>query len=338
MIPAAHLNDTLKRMLPVVGKVPAAKMPRILQSPYLTFVDTNKEGITRNEARAMGVLDDRGFVRTPFPLFRFCMTDHKGRVVAGVAESSDGKLQMVVFHRYEGKIGPVCWAATFMPGPQLDDVEYDGRIFDTRTLEDVTDFVKRTDEMREKPPEESELAPLRVRLLQARGHLNALQKSVQILEGQVGVLDSAADLNGKNEIVMPGPAQTSPQPFIFLALYNSLLVLCYEYLAPHNFRARVTPSAEGKSVEWVRAREHYTVIHRHHSANNAAVKEGQVVTDSKASTRLAHSRRAHTRLLTAAKWKFKRGQRVFVRASWVGPKEWKDTAGQTYQILHELPQ
>jgi len=120
--------------------------------------------------------------------------------------------------------------------------------------------------------------------------------------------------------------------------YDGFVKLCYHYLAPHNFSAVVIPSTQGKSVEWRQAREHYVIVHRHHSANNAAHSEGAVVTSEKAreAHRIAHSRRAHTRLLRSEKWKNSRGRRVFVKATWCGPKEWRDTAGQTYRLAPRL--
>lgn len=121
----------------------------------------------------------------------------------------------------------------------------------------------------------------------------------------------------------------------FLGIYKTVISLCYEYLAPQNFTAKVTPSANGKSVEWIQAREHYTTIHKKHEANNKNVKEGAVVNSDpkKAMTRTAGSRRAHSRILKSARFTYMRGQTIKVRATWCGPKEWKDSAGQTYRIL-----
>jgi hypothetical protein len=103
--------------------------------------------------------------------------------------------------------------------------------------------------------------------------------------------------------------------------------------------ALVRPNKEGKSVEWTQAREHYTIIHHYHPANNKAVSESASLpteSDDAVLKRMTHSRRAHTRLLSSAKFRFKQGQRVFVRACWVGPQEWKDEGGkQIYRILTE---
>ena len=114
-----------------------------------------------------------------------------------------------------------------------------------------------------------------------------------------------------------------------------MLTLCAEVATPGNFVARVTPPAEGRSVEWLQAREHFTVLHRSHPANR--VEAGAVVhaaTQDVNLQRVAHARRAHTRLLSSAKFKHKQGLRVPVRSSWVGPKEWQDTASkQVYKLI-----
>lgn len=315
-------------MLPVMAQTNAVRLAQALQTPYLTFKDSDHKGVTGEEMRAMGLLDESGLPRTPFTVFRFCMEDYKGRIICGCVQRQEGNLQLVAFHRYEGKIGPVSWAITFKRWAANGDMEYDGRLFDTNTLKDVTEFVKQVDATNKANPSLEGMTPERAKKLipELVSQVNDLEKSVSILRGQSDMLTSLSSIVGKHEAPIGAPS-------VFLTLYHSVMLLCYEYLAPHNFVARVIPSAQGKSVEWVRAREHYTVIHRHHAANNKAVSEGATVTDSKHTIRLAHSRRAHTRILTHPKWTFKRGQRVFVRASWVGPKEWKDTAGQTYQIL-----
>lgn len=323
MIPAAHLNETLKRTLPVMANTNATRLAHVLQTPYLTFKDHDHKGITGDEMRAAGLIDDFGLPRTPFPVFRFCMEDYKRRIIFGCVQRDEGKIQLVAFHRYEGKLGPVGWAIIFKRWERDGDLEFDGRMFDTRTLHDVTDIVKKSEELREPPPSMDGMTREKARSLIPKlvADIERRELAIDVLRGQADMLESSALIASANT------------PSTFIALFHSLMVLSYEYLAPHNFVARVIPSTQGKSVEWLRAREHFTVIHRHHAANNRDVKEGATVSNDGHATRLAHSRRAHTRMLTHPKWTFKRGQRVFVRASWVGPKEWKDTAGQTYQIL-----
>lgn len=89
---------------------------------------------------------------------------------------------------------------------------------------------------------------------------------------------------------------------------------------------------QGKSVEWVKAREYYTVIHRRHSANTkGAVERGTYGDDTL--KRIAHARKAHFRILRSEKWGKNQGARVFVSATWVGPREWIDAESkQIYTI------
>lgn len=340
MIPAAILNEQLKRVLPVVAHATPKNLATAMQTPYLTFVDSEHASITCAEMHKLGLVDEYGIVRTPFPVFRFCMEDHKGRVVFGCVQRDETGISIVAFHRYDGKVGPVMWAIKYKAAgePLSGDLGFDGRLFDTRTLTDVTDFVEKT-EAREKLPDKSDMSSISrdeaKRLIPKYvAEVTRQEQSLEISRGEIEVLKTVINMEagaGLVEKIDPRQHQKS----VFMALYNSILILCYEYLAPHNFTARVTPATQGKSVEWLRAREHYTVIHRHHAANNATVREGSTVTDNKHATRLAHSRRAHTKVLNHPRYKFKRGQTIFVRASWVGPKEWRDTAGQTYQILTE---
>lgn len=126
------------------------------------------------------------------------------------------------------------------------------------------------------------------------------------------------------------------QAFSVMAIWslNAVAVMCYDYLSPSNFVAKVTPAKPGKSVEWIMAREHYTIIHRHHPANSAKMVSGESVRDDdRHIQRIAHSRRAHTRVLRSERWGAKKGSVIPVRASWVGPAEWRDRAGQTYRIV-----
>ncbi len=103
--------------------------------------------------------------------------------------------------------------------------------------------------------------------------------------------------------------------------------------------AQVVPNRPGKSVEWIKARTHYTLIHHGHPANTKNLSEGShVAVDRKEQlTRMAHNRRAHYKTLKHERFRYARGKRIFVKASWVGPKEWKDEGGhQIYRILEEV--
>jgi hypothetical protein len=117
-------------------------------------------------------------------------------------------------------------------------------------------------------------------------------------------------------------------------LIASLEMLSKEYLRPGNHVAKVEPGKPGKSVQWIQAREHYTVINRNHAANKKGVPRGSMVNqdESKHITRIAHTRRAHDRVLRSDRYKAMRGKTIQISSTWVGPEEWKDSAGQVYRI------
>jgi hypothetical protein len=90
-----------------------------------------------------------------------------------------------------------------------------------------------------------------------------------------------------------------------------------------------------RSVEWRQAREYYTVVHRRHAANVKGLAVGSVVAD-KTETLTAHARRAHTRILKSPRWGASMGKRIWVRACWVGPKEWQDAESKQIYRIAEL--
>ena len=118
-------------------------------------------------------------------------------------------------------------------------------------------------------------------------------------------------------------------------IHAVITTLIYDYTSPQNFQVRVSPATKGKSVEWTRAREHFTIVNRRHAANNAEVKVGAVVHESteKQLKRCAHSRRAHIRIFKSDRYKAMKGKQIIIKAMWVGPKEWQDAAGQIYKII-----
>lgn len=111
----------------------------------------------------------------------------------------------------------------------------------------------------------------------------------------------------------------------------------HDSMAPTNHIAEVRPViGEPRSVEWMRARTHYTLIAHGHPANKKTVGAGdRVAVDAgEELSRLAHNRRAHYRTLRHERYRFAKGRRIFVRSTWVGPKEWQDEGGrQIYKIL-----
>lgn len=116
------------------------------------------------------------------------------------------------------------------------------------------------------------------------------------------------------------------------ALFTTLCWFIRESNLPSNFIASVVPDKKGKSVEWTRARTHYVIINKSHPANNKNVEQGtQVSPDAKDIKRMAHTRRAHTRILRSPFFKNKIGQIIRVKATWCGPSEWKQF-GSIYRM------
>jgi hypothetical protein len=109
--------------------------------------------------------------------------------------------------------------------------------------------------------------------------------------------------------------------------------------APTNHIVEVRPNAPGRSVEWVKARLHYTFITHEHEANRKNIVEGSRIKSDHAAelTRAAHNRKAHKRTLRAERFRFARGKTINVKATWVGVKEWQDEGGkQIYRILEPV--
>jgi hypothetical protein len=123
------------------------------------------------------------------------------------------------------------------------------------------------------------------------------------------------------------------------AAVNCLTAFAIDAMLPNTHIATVTPAKPSKSVQWRKAREHYTLISHGHPANTATVREGATVrVDERLEReRMAHARRAHFRTLKSDRFRFAKGKQILVRATWVGPKEWRDEgSGQIYRILEPV--
>jgi hypothetical protein len=110
-------------------------------------------------------------------------------------------------------------------------------------------------------------------------------------------------------------------------------------MQPTNRIAEVRPAQEHRSVEWTKARTHYTLITHGHPANTKSLEHGATVaSDPNAELfRMAHNRREHKRTLRAARFTYARGKTIKVRATWVGPNEWRSAGGkQIYRILEPV--
>jgi len=108
--------------------------------------------------------------------------------------------------------------------------------------------------------------------------------------------------------------------------------LCFfmlDVMTSKNIVLKVTPDAKGRSVEWVKSREHYLVIGRKQAATLRERKSGPTDHELK---RAAHWRIAHFRRLMSDKFKHKQGMLVPVKEAWVGPDEWIGSDGKTYKV------
>jgi hypothetical protein len=119
-------------------------------------------------------------------------------------------------------------------------------------------------------------------------------------------------------------------------------------MTPSNHIAEVRPDEPTRSVEWIRARTHYTLITHGHPANKKSVREGARVTvDTNAELRrMVHDRKGHYKQLRHPRYKYALNEKryadkpkgtIYVKPCWVGPKEWRDQGGrQIYKILEPV--
>jgi len=134
-----------------------------------------------------------------------------------------------------------------------------------------------------------------------------------------------------------------PTPPFFRTYVNgflkSLAAFNLSAMSPTNHIVEVTPNAPGRSVEWIKARTHFTLITHGHPANRAGIAHGARVKSDpdEELVRMAHNRRAHPRTYRHKRYTYARGKTRWVKACWVGPKEWKDEGGrQIYKILEPV--
>lgn len=327
------LNDQLKRALAAL-RWPDKDRQQVLNSPCLTLSNIENGGtISREEAENIRLVDEQdSILRTPFPIFRFHIgSGNKGAAIYGFAKRQHGSLFIFSFQRQNEGNSKHCFSVEFLSSedPFAGDLRFrNQRAYDTKSFSDAT---KLYSEWQHRNPLDEKDNPT---ISQAHKRLLELEQELGAKKNLLGFLQDMASPASKHyKYDERDPhRQINDAEFAWVALHGILMLACYEYLAPYNFTAVVSPDRSGKSVKWIQAREHYTVIHRKHPANTVGFN-GRVTESSAVIERLAHSRRAHTRLLKSARYTFKRGQRVPVRASWVGPKEWRDTAGQVYKIL-----
>jgi hypothetical protein len=131
------------------------------------------------------------------------------------------------------------------------------------------------------------------------------------------------------------------RPYVqgMLAVFTAFVL---DSMSPSTFLAEVRPgNGEHQSVQWRKARTHYTLITHGHPANRSSLNQSHLpsVPGDKHGelTRMAHDRRGHKRTLRSSRFTYARGKTIDVRACWVGPKEWRDQGGrQIYKILEPV--
>lgn len=131
---------------------------------------------------------------------------------------------------------------------------------------------------------------------------------------------------------------------------DSVAGFLLDAMVPSNHIAEVRPDEPARSVEWVRARTHYTLITHGHPANKRTVSHGaRVKVDSKEELRrMVHDRKGHYKTLKHPRYKYALNEKrypdkpkgtIYVKPCWVGPKEWRDEGGhQIYKILEPVPE
>jgi len=120
---------------------------------------------------------------------------------------------------------------------------------------------------------------------------------------------------------------------------DSLAGFALDSMSPIYHTAMVKPDQPGRSVEWTQQRTHYVFIAHGHPANRPGLEHGAAVTVDRNGElkRMAHARRAHYKTLRHPRYRFARGKSVYVRATWVGPKEWREKGSkQIYRILEPV--
>lgn len=93
---------------------------------------------------------------------------------------------------------------------------------------------------------------------------------------------------------------------------------------------KAMPKSEGRSVEWQLSRTHYVILSKKAAMKARDSKKAITMHDLK---RAAHWRRAHFRVLKAECFTKKRGLRVPVCESWVGPEEWIGLDDKLYKVM-----
>lgn len=121
-----------------------------------------------------------------------------------------------------------------------------------------------------------------------------------------------------------------------IAAFCSFIIDCS---LPSNHVAEVRPNKAGKSVEWTKARTHFTLISHGHPANSKNVAELQHVSVDREGElkRMSGNRRGHWRTYKHERYTYARNQTRWIKQTWCGPKEWIDAGSkQIYRVLEPV--
>ena len=131
---------------------------------------------------------------------------------------------------------------------------------------------------------------------------------------------------------------TSEGSRVFRSMLSWLIMFLYDIEVPGNVVLKQSPSKSkcgGKSVEWRLAREHYLIVGKKEAVQ---CREGQCAPTEAQIARGAHYRKSYYRLLRSPVFRHKRGQKVRVKDTWVGPEEWIGLDGKCYKVILNLKQ
>jgi hypothetical protein len=135
-----------------------------------------------------------------------------------------------------------------------------------------------------------------------------------------------------------------------MGMMDTVAAFIVDAMMPLHHIAVVRPDEPHRSVAWLKARTHYTLITHGHPANRKEIPEGGRVPSDKEGElkRMAGNRRAHFKQLRHPRYRFALNEQrfpgmpkgtIYVKETWVGPKEWREEGSrQIYRILEPVSQ
>jgi len=161
-------------------------------------------------------------------------------------------------------------------------------------------------------------------------------------------IDNAEEYTFQTATFAGGRWLKTDSNYLVQGLMDSLAGFILDSMIPTNHIAEVRPNEPGRSVEWVKARTHFTLITHGHPANKKSVREGTRIEANPADElkRMAGNRKGHYKTLKHPRYRFALNEKrfadkpkgtIYVKPCWCGPKEWQDAGGkQIYRILEPI--